>query len=84
MHHVLSVAGAVEAFVANRDLAAETHRAYRKALDPLVEAVGGDQPCNRTRPAACGGCLRGPVGPLCAGNVEHPAGRGAGLRHLVR
>ena len=47
-HHpvfgVPSVAGAVEAFFANRDLAPGTRRTYRQALAPLVEAVGGDRP----------------------------------------
>ena len=43
VHHVPSLAGAVEAFFANRDLAPETCRTYRKALDPVVEAVGRDQ-----------------------------------------
>ena len=42
--HVPSVVGAVEAFFAVRDLAAATCRTYRQALDPLVEAVGGDCP----------------------------------------
>ena len=41
MCHVPSVAGAVEAFFAQRDLAAGTCRTYRQALGPLVEAVGG-------------------------------------------
>ena len=41
MCHVPSVAGAVEAFFAGRDLAAATCRTYRQALGPLVEAVGG-------------------------------------------
>ena len=44
VRHVPSLAGAVEAFFANRDLAAETCRTYRKALTPLFEAVGGDRP----------------------------------------
>ena len=42
--HVPSVAGAVEAFFAGRDLAAASCRTYRQALGPLVEAVGGDRP----------------------------------------
>ena len=42
MRHTPSVAGAVEAFFANRDLAAETCRTYRMALDSLVEGLGGD------------------------------------------
>ena len=42
--HVPSVAGAVEAFFAGRDLAAGTCRTYRQALGPLVEAVDGDRP----------------------------------------
>ena len=50
VHHVLSVVGVVEAFFAHRDLAAETRRAYRKALDPFVEAVGGDQPVTELDP----------------------------------
>ena len=44
VRHVPSVAGAVEAFFAHRDLAAETRRTYRKALDPLVGALDGDRP----------------------------------------
>ena len=44
VRHTPSVAGAVEAFFAHRDLASETHRTYRKALDPLVEAVDDDRP----------------------------------------
>ena len=42
--HVPSVAGAVEAFFAGRDLASATCRTYRQALGPLVEAVGSDRP----------------------------------------
>ena len=42
--HVPSVAGAVEAFFAGRDLAAGTCRTYRQALGPLVETVGSDRP----------------------------------------
>ena len=42
VRHVPSVAGAVEAYFANRDLAAETRRTYRKALYPLVEALDDD------------------------------------------
>ena len=44
VRRVPSLAGAVEAFFANRDLAAETRRTYRKAFTPLVEAAGGDRP----------------------------------------
>ena len=44
VRHTPSVAGAVDAFFAGRDLAAETRRTYRKALDPLVEALDGDCP----------------------------------------
>ena len=42
--HLPSVAGAVEAFFAGRDLAAGTCRTYRQAFGPLVEAVGADRP----------------------------------------
>ncbi len=42
VRHVPSLSGAVEAFFAHRDLAAETRRSYRKALDPLIEAVDDD------------------------------------------
>ena len=42
--HVPSVAGAVEAFFAGRDLAAATCRTYRQAFGPLVETVGTDRP----------------------------------------
>ena len=44
LHHVPSLAAAVEAFFAGRDLAPTTCRTYRQALDPLVEAVGADRP----------------------------------------
>ena len=44
MCHVPSVAAAVEAFFAGRDLAAGTCRTYRQAPGPLVEAVGADRP----------------------------------------
>ena len=40
VRHVPSLAGAVEAYFAGRDLAAETRRTYRKALTPLAEAAG--------------------------------------------
>ena len=42
--HVPSLAGAVEAFLVGRDLAAATRRTYRQALGPLVEALDGDRP----------------------------------------
>ena len=42
--HVPSVAGAVEAFFAGRDLAPTTCRTYRQARDPLVQALDGDRP----------------------------------------
>ena len=44
MCHLPSVAGAVEAFFAGRDLVSGTCRTYRQALGPLVEAVGADRP----------------------------------------
>ena len=44
MRHVPSLAGAVEAFLVGRDLAAATRRTYRQALTPLVEALDGDRP----------------------------------------
>ena len=48
--HVPSVAGAVEAFFAGRDLAAATCRTYRQALGPLVETVGADRPVTALNP----------------------------------
>ena len=51
VRHTPSVAGAVDAFFAGRDLAAETRRTYRKALDPLVEALDGDCPVTDLDPA---------------------------------
>ena len=48
--HVPSLSGAVEAYFAHRDLAAETRRTYRKALTPLVEAAGGDRPVTDLHP----------------------------------
>ena len=49
LHHVPSLAGAVEAFFANRDLAAATRRTYRQALTPLAEAAG-DRPVSSLDP----------------------------------
>ena len=48
--HVPSLAGAVEAFFANRDLAPTSCRTYRQALGPLVEALGGDRPVTALYP----------------------------------
>ena len=42
--HVPPVGAAVEAFFVHRDLAPNSRRVYRAALDPLVAAVGADQP----------------------------------------
>ncbi|MCY4369349.1 MAG: site-specific integrase [bacterium] len=44
LRHVPSLAGAVEAFLGGRALAAATRRTYRQALGPLVEALDGDCP----------------------------------------
>lgn len=44
LRHVPSLAGAVEAFFTNRDLALATCRTYHQALTLLVEALGGDRP----------------------------------------
>ena len=73
MCHVPSVAAAVEAFFASRDLAAGTCPYYRQAPGPLVEAVGADRPVTDLCPDRGGGCVRGVVGRSCAGDVEHPA-----------
>ncbi|MCY4370812.1 MAG: hypothetical protein OXF41_15675 [bacterium] len=40
--HVPPVGAAVEAFFVHRDLAPNSRRAYRAALEPLVGAVGAD------------------------------------------
>ena len=50
LHHVPSLAGAVEAFFAGRDLASATRRTYRQALDPLVEALDADCPVTELDP----------------------------------
>ena len=42
--HVPPVGAAVEAFFVHRDLAPNSRRVYRAALDPLVAAVGAGQP----------------------------------------
>ena len=82
VRHVPSLAGAVEAYFAGRDLAAETRRTYRKALTPPRRSCR--RPASyRHRPATGGGRVRGAVGWLRGGDVEHPEGRGAGLRRLV-
>lgn len=44
---VPSLAGAVEAFFADKDLAANSRRAYRGALDALVEDLGAHLPLER-------------------------------------
>ena len=81
--HVPPIGAAVEAFFVHRDLAPNSRRVYRAALDPLVEAVGADQPLAAFTPAAGGWGVHRPVGWCCAGDVEHAAGGGAGVRVLV-
>ena len=46
------VGAAVEAFFVHRDLAPNSRRVYRAALEPLVAAVGADQPLAALTPAA--------------------------------
>ena len=53
--HVPPVGAAVEAFFVHRDLAPNSRRAYRAALEPLVGAVGADQPLAALTPAAVAG-----------------------------
>ena len=53
--HVPPVGAAVEAFFVHRDLAPNSRRAYRAALEPLVEAVGADQPLAALTPDAVAG-----------------------------
>ena len=53
--HVPPIGAAVEAFFVHRDLAPNSRRVYRAALDPLVEAVGADQPLAALTPAAVAG-----------------------------
>ena len=53
--HVPPVGVAVEAFFVHRDLAPNSRRVYRAALEPLVEAVGADQPLAALTPAAVAG-----------------------------
>ena len=50
--HVPPIGAAVDAFFNHRDLAPNSRRAYRAALDPLVEAVGADQPLAALTPDA--------------------------------
>ena len=80
--HVPPIGAAVEAFFVHRDLAPNSRRVYRAALEPLVEAVGADQPLAALTPAAVAQVHRS-VG-CCGGDVEHSAGGGAGVRVLVR
>ena len=82
--HVPPVGAAVEAFFVHRDLAPNSRRVYRAALEPLVAAVGADQPLAALTPAAVAQVFTDPVGWCCAGDVEHSAGGGAGVRVLVR
>ena len=49
--HVPGFGAAVEAFFAYKDLAPSSRRAYRAALEPLVDAVGADQPLAAVTPA---------------------------------
>ena len=81
--HVPSVGGAVEAFFAGRDLAAGTCRTYRQALGTSRRGGGCRPACHRPPRRPGSGRLRGTVGRPCAGDVEHPAGRGAGVRFVV-
>ena len=53
--HVPPVGAAVEAFFVHRDLAPNSRRAYRAALDPLVAAVGANQPLAALTPDAVAG-----------------------------
>ncbi|MDE0170483.1 MAG: site-specific integrase [bacterium] len=48
--HVPAFGAAVEAFFAYKDLAPSSQRAYRAALEPLVVAVGADQPLAAVTP----------------------------------
>ena len=82
--HVPPVGAAVEAFFVHRDLAPNSRRVYRAALDPLVEAVGADQPLAALTPAAVAGVFTDRWGWCCAGDVEHSAGGGASVGVLVR
>ena len=50
--HVPPFGAAVDAFFVHRDLAPNSRRAYRAALEPLVEAVGADQPLAALTPDA--------------------------------
>ena len=50
---------AVEAFFVHRDLAPNSRRVYRAALDPLVAAVGAGQPLAALTPAAVAGVFTG-------------------------
>ena len=82
--HVPPVGAAVEAFFVHRDLAPNSRRVYRAALDPLVEAVGADQPLAALTPDSRGWGVHRAVGWCGGGDVEHSAGGGAGVRVLVR
>ena len=53
--HVPPVGAAVEAFFVHRDLAPNSRRVYRAALDPLVAAVGAGQPLAALTPDAVAG-----------------------------
>ena len=64
--HVPPVGAAVEAFFVHRDLAPNSRRVYRAALDPLVEAVGADQPLAALTPAAVAGVFTGRWGGAAA------------------
>ena len=82
--HVPPVGAAVEAFFVHRDLAPNSRRVYRAALDPLVAAVGADQPLAALTPAAVAQVFTGRWGGCGGGDVEHSAGGGASVRVLVR
>ena len=49
--HVPAFGAAAEAFLAYKDLAPSSQRAYRAALDPLVDAVGAGQQLAAVTPA---------------------------------
>ena len=82
LRHVPSLAGAVEAFFANRDLAAATRRTYRQALTPLVEAAG-DRPVSSLDPELVTAVFTARWDGYAAATWKHPEGRGAGLHLMV-
>ena len=75
--------GAVEAFLAAKQLSLATRRTYRLALDAVGHQIGSDIPLTRYIQNNCSGVPR-PLGRQHSKYVEHPPYRGPVLPVVLR